>query len=62
FTYFFLKGIRGEADGDQDGRITSEEVFGYLMENVPDLARRMFNREQTPQLMGEALDQILVEY
>ena len=62
FTYFFLKGIRGEADGDQDDRITSEEVFGYLMENVPDLARRMFNREQIPQLMGEAMDQVLVEY
>jgi uncharacterized caspase-like protein len=62
FTYFFLKGIRGEADGDQDGKVTSEEVFGYLMENVPYLARRMFNREQTPQLMGEALNQVLVEY
>jgi len=62
FTYFFLKGIRGEADGDQDGKVTSEEVFGYLMENVPYLARRLFNREQTPQLMGGTFDQILVEY
>lgn len=62
FTYFFLKGIRGDADGDQDGIVTSEEVFGYLMENVPSRARRLFNREQTPQLMGEALDQIIVEY
>lgn len=26
------------------------------------LARRLFNREQTPQLMGGALDQVLVEY
>ncbi len=62
FTYFFLKGIRGAADGDRDGKVTSEEVFGYIMENVPYLARRLFNREQTPQLMGEILDQILVEY
>lgn len=62
FTYFFLKGIRGEADGDQDGAVTSEEVFGYLMENVPYLARRLFNREQTPQLMGGAMDQTLVVY
>ncbi len=62
FTYFFLKGIRGEADGDLDGRVTSLEVFGYIMENVPYLARRLFNREQTPQLMGEVLDQVLVEY
>ncbi|UCD37817.1 MAG: caspase family protein [Fidelibacterota bacterium] len=62
FTYFFLRGIRGDADGDQDGRVTSEEVFGYLMENVPYLARRLFNREQIPQLMGAAVDQVLVEY
>lgn len=26
------------------------------------LARCLFNREQTPQLMGGALDQVLVEY
>lgn len=62
FTYYFLKGIRGEADGDQDGTVTSLEVYGYIMENVPYLARRLFNREQTPQLMGEVLDQVLVEY
>jgi len=62
FTYYFLKGIRGEADGDSDGKVTSLEVFGYIMENVPYLARRLFNREQTPQLMGEVLDQVLVEY
>ncbi len=62
FTYFFLKGIRGAADGDGDRQITSTEVFGYIMENVPYLARRLFNREQTPQLMGGAMDQVLVEY
>ena len=62
FTYYFLKGLRGEADGDRDGRITSTEVFGYVMEHVPYLARRLFNRTQTPQLMGGALDQVLVVY
>ena len=51
-----------EADGDRDGRITSTEVFGYVMEHVPYLARRLFNRTQTPQLMGGALDQVLVVY
>ncbi|UCH62952.1 MAG: caspase family protein [Fidelibacterota bacterium] len=62
FTYFFLKGIRGEADGDRDSKVTSDEVFGYIMENVPYLARRLRSREQTPQLMGGTMDQILVEY
>ncbi len=62
FTYYFLKGIRGEADRDHDQQITSTELFGYLMENVPYLARRKFNREQTPQLMGAELDRVLVQY
>ncbi len=62
FTYYFLKGIRGEADGDQDSKVTSAEVFGYILEHVPYLARRLYNREQTPQLMGGDLDQIIVEY
>ncbi|MFC1481913.1 caspase domain-containing protein [Candidatus Neomarinimicrobiota bacterium] len=62
FTYYFLKGLRGEADRDQDDQVTSTELYGYLMEHVPYLARRKFNREQTPQLMGEALDQVLVAY
>lgn len=62
FTYYFLKGLRGEADRDRDDQVTSTELYGYLMENVPYLARRKFNREQTPQLMGEALDQVLVAY
>ncbi|MCK4579479.1 MAG: caspase family protein [Candidatus Marinimicrobia bacterium] len=62
FTYYFLKGLRGEADGDQDSKVTSTEIYGYLMEHVPYLARRMFNREQTPQLMGDQLDKVLAEY
>lgn len=62
FTYYFLKGLRGEADRDDDRQITSTELFGYLMENVPYLARRKFNREQTPQLMGAELDRVLVQY
>ncbi len=62
FTYYFLKGIRGEADRDNDQQVTSTELFGYLMENVPYLARRMFNREQTPQLLGAELDRVLVQY
>lgn len=62
FTYYFLKGLRGAADSDQDNKITSTELFGYISENVPYLARRLYNREQTPQLMGGNLDQVLVEY
>lgn len=62
FTYYFLKAIRGEADGDRNGQITAYEVFGYVLEHVPYLARRKFNREQIPQLLGGAIDKVLVQY
>ena len=62
FTYYFLKGLRGAADGDHDRQVTSTELFAYISEHVPYLARRLFNREQTPQLMGGNLDQVLVKY
>ena len=62
FTYYFPKGIRGEMDGGRDGQITSEEVFGYVMEHVLYLARRLFNREQPLQLMGGELDRLQVAY
>lgn len=54
FTYFFLKGLRGEADRNQDGGIDLRELFEYLKPQVERVARREFNNEQTPQLLGSA--------
>ena len=60
--YFFLKGIRREAEGDRVGQITAEKVFRDVMEDVAYLARRLFNRKQLRQLMGGELDRVLVAY
>ncbi|MFH1723038.1 MAG: caspase family protein [Elusimicrobiota bacterium] len=46
FTYFFLKGLNGEAR-DRSGRVTSKGLYRYLKPKVQDEARRQ-NREQTP--------------
>lgn len=51
-TYFFLKGLQGEADQNKDGAIDLKEVFDYLRPQVQRVARREFNNEQTPQLAG----------
>ena len=51
-TYFFLKGLQGEADWNKDGNIELTEVFQYVKPNVELVARREFNTEQTPQLLG----------
>jgi len=60
FTYFFLKGLREPADRDGDRAITGAEMGQYLTEKVPYRARRMYNREQTPQVVGPAKDRVLV--
>jgi hypothetical protein len=53
-TYFFLKGLRGEADKNHDKVIDVQELFAYVKPLVEGIARREYNSEQTPQLIGEA--------
>ncbi len=62
FTYFFLKGLRGEADADGNRAVTASEMERYLTEKVPYRARRMFNREQDPQVVSPDKDRVLVQY
>jgi hypothetical protein len=50
FTYFFLKGLKGEADRDGDGKIDAIELYNYAKENVDEIARRQ-NQYQTPQIL-----------
>lgn len=57
FTYFFLKGLRGEGDLDRNGEITIDELYRYLSDQtggIPYWARRLHNREQTPDFSGVA--------
>jgi hypothetical protein len=51
-TYFFLKGLQGEGDQNSDGRIDLMELYTYLKPEVERVARRQFNSEQIPQLVG----------
>ncbi|MFO7891373.1 MAG: caspase family protein [bacterium] len=54
FTYYFLRGLRGEADKNKDRNITLKEVHRYVNDNVPYMARRIYGREQTPTMNGIA--------
>lgn len=51
-TYYFLKGLHGDADADKDGGIAMSELFDYVKPNVQRVARKQYNNEQTPQLLG----------
>jgi uncharacterized caspase-like protein len=53
FTYYFLRAMRGEADGNRDRQVSVGEIQAYIDENVPYMARRLFGREQTPLIRGD---------
>lgn len=47
FTYYLLRGIRGEADTNSDNTISVKEVYSYVFQNVLNGAKQM-GGEQTP--------------
>ncbi len=49
FTHYLLKGIEGEANRDNDDKITVKEVYDYLREEV----RKATSNNQTPVMVGE---------
>ncbi len=53
FTYYFLKGLRGEADADRNAELTVAELEIYLAEFVPFMARRLKGNEQHPTVSGD---------
>ena len=58
FSFYLMKGMEGDADGNKDGRITSGELQKYLSEMVGKQAMGL-NRTQNTQLFGDA-DRVLV--
>lgn len=56
FTYFFLKGLKGEADLNKNGRINIDEIYRYIKPEVEKMAR-LQNIEQiatvSPPILGE---------
>jgi len=52
FTYFLLKGIKNEDVVRPDGSLKMDDLYGYLKPQVERIARKQYNNEQTPQLIG----------
>lgn len=55
FTYFFLKGLKGEADMNKDGSIAAGELEEYINDenqHLPYISRREFQRPQRAILSG----------
>ncbi len=60
FTYFLLKGLKGEARG-RDKKLTIDELYNYVHKNVSETAGYL-DKEQTPGIIGKPSDRILVEF
>jgi hypothetical protein len=48
FTYYVLRGLKGEADANIDGDVTLGELTTFVGRAVPAAARQDFNQEQRP--------------
>jgi len=59
FTEYLLRALYGDADQDQDGKIRLAEISSYLNQDMRYRARRTYNRDQTPTILGND-DQVLV--
>ncbi len=57
FSYFLMKGMEGEADANQDNKITAGELHSYVQTNVIQQS----SGSQTPELQGDA-DRVLVQF
>jgi len=51
FTYYLLRGLRGEADTNRDTAVTLGELASYVRQKVIWAAKTQFNTEQRPQIM-----------
>ncbi len=61
FTYFMLKGMQGNADLNEDKKLTIGELGKYIKHNVSETAG-FIDREQTPQMITDNENRILINY
>ena len=52
FSFYLMKGMEGDADGNKDGKITAGEMQEYLSDKVSRQAMSI-NRKQDTQLVGD---------
>ena len=59
FTYYVLKGLGGDADDNQDKKLTIGELGKYVQAKVKEQAA-IEGREQIPELQGDT-EKVLVQ-
>ena len=57
FSYFLMKGMEGDADTNNDNKITARELHAYVKQNVVQQS----SGSQTPELQGDK-ERVLVKF
>ena len=52
FTYFYIQGLKGEADTDNNKIVTLQELYEYVQLSVSYIAWTNFQHNQTPKISG----------
>ena len=60
FSYYLMKGLEGNADTNQDKKITNGELLAYMDENVSMKASEL-GRQQNPSLAGNP-NKVLINF
>lgn len=55
FTYYLLRGLKGEADDNLDGEVMLGELAAFISRSVPPAAKSAFHQEQYPQVLPAIL-------
>jgi len=55
FTYYLLRGLKGEADTNVDGDVTLRELTMFIERTVPAAAKQDFSQEQRPLIVPPVL-------
>ncbi len=56
FTYTLVEGLNGEADGNNDGFISLNELKGFTEVNVFNRSKKHFGKKQVPYINVGTLD------
>jgi hypothetical protein len=56
FTFCILEAFKGYADGQNDKKITIQELSAYLSDQVPILSKKYKGNEQYPMTYGSGND------
>ena len=51
FTHFMTRGLRGGADQNHDGLVSSQELYAYVSQRVKQTVFQLKNVNQTPQML-----------